>query len=48
MKTVHLGIKDQKCPQCDYRSADKGRVQKHLKMVHWKVRDYHCDQCDYK
>ncbi len=33
VKVVHLGIKDQKCPHCDYVTSDKGRVKKHVQQV---------------
>ena len=31
---THTGEKPFACPQCDYRSAEKGNMTKHVKRVH--------------
>lgn len=37
-----------KCTQCDYKSADKSNLNKHIKTVHDNVKDIKCTQCDFK
>lgn len=37
-----------KCTQCDYKSAQKSKLTRHIKSVHNKIKDIECTQCDYK
>ncbi|XP_059083174.1 zinc finger autosomal protein-like isoform X2 [Tigriopus californicus] len=50
VKTIHLNIKDNVCPEigCNYRTAEKGKIKKHLEQKHWGVKNFKCRQCEYK
>ncbi|KAL3283702.1 hypothetical protein HHI36_024002 [Cryptolaemus montrouzieri] len=48
INSVHLGIKNYKCSQCDYRAATRGRLETHTESTHLGLRNYKCSQCDYR
>ena len=52
VKAVHLKIKDNVCPHCDYKDADKDNRNIHIKAVHPNTKssfkDNVCPHCDYK
>jgi KRAB domain-containing zinc finger protein len=40
-------VKDQQCPDCDYKTTDKCHLNEHIKAVHRKIKDFLCEQCSY-
>ena len=47
-KDVHEGEKPYKCEFCDYASAQKGNVKKHINEVHEKGESFQCESCSSK
>ena len=45
-KSVHDGIKHP-CPHCDYQSAQKGSLNRHIQAVHEGIKHL-CPYCDYQ
>ena len=45
-KFVHDGIKHT-CPHCDYQSAQKGSLNRHIQAVHEGIKHL-CPYCDYQ
>ncbi len=45
MKNVHCSEKPFKCAHCDYVSANKAMLDKHVKLVHRKERNFPCRLC---
>ena len=45
---VHKKEKNFSCKLCDFRTAIKWRLQRHLKSVHEEIKDFACDKCYYK
>ena len=46
MRSVHEGIMFN-CEQCNYRTAQKGSIQRHVLSVHEGVTKYNCELCAY-
>ena len=40
-------LKDQQCPDCDYKTTDRCHLNEHIKAVHKKIKDFLCEQCSY-
>ena len=40
-------VKNQACPDCDYKTTDKCHLNEHIKAVHHKIKDFLCEQCSY-
>ena len=34
VKAVHDKVKDERCPHCDYLTAQRCNLRKHIKLVH--------------
>ena len=47
-KQIHVEVNlRHTCDQCNYKTTNKGHLNRHIDSVHGNVR-YSCDKCDYK
>ena len=42
-----MKVKKISCPHCEYKSTEKGSLQRHIKSVH-EGKKFPCPQCEYK
>ena len=48
MESDHEKIKPFKCNKCDYKTAHKSHLKKHIDSVHEGIKPYKCNICDYR
>lgn len=44
----HTGEKPHQCSACDYKTAQKSNLMKHIKHHHNGERPHQCPHCDYR
>lgn len=47
MKQVHDKVFDQLCPHCDYKCAQIGVLNNHIKAKHEQVKNFQCQHCEF-
>ena len=46
MKSVHEGIKDNKCDICGKAFSSKKNIYAHIDIVHKKLQKHKCNKCE--
>ncbi len=46
VRSVHEGIRDQKCPQCKYVSGYKSNLRRHIDQTHNRIKRSVCPTCE--
>ena len=44
----HLGIKDQECSQCDFKTGYRHILKSHVKAKHSMIKNFACSHCEFR